>query len=206
MASASAGCAAAASDCYGPSGELAAQKFPWRVWAAWRRLTLRWIGWLTCCPAALDATLNLWFPPRHWSRTKSVCALKSIRHESETASCQVTEDRDLRIQARTRDVRRHMVAAAAGIFYPAATYLFVVGAQKRSGNISHGLLVLANSEALFFGKVTATAVIPYRNRSGERLVVWPGGNGRLLAQSSHRSVHARIRAYGSSHHGFALRV
>ena len=64
-----------------------------------------------------------------------------------------------------------MVAAAAGIFYPAATYPFVVGAQKRSGNISHGLLVLANSEALFFGKVTATAVIPYRNRSGERLVV-----------------------------------
>ena len=99
---------------------------------------------------------------------RQVCALRSIRHELETASCQVTEDRDLRIQARTRDVRRHMVAAAAGIFYPAATYLFVVGAQKRSGNISHGLLVLANSEALFFGKVTATAVIPYRNRSGER--------------------------------------
>jgi hypothetical protein len=34
------------------------------------------------------------------------CAHISNRHESETASCQVTEDRDLRIQARTRDVRR----------------------------------------------------------------------------------------------------
>ena len=32
---------------------------------------------------------------------------------------------------------------------------------------------------------------------------WPGGPGRLPAQGSHRSVLARIRAYGSSSHGFA---
>jgi hypothetical protein len=80
----------------------------------------------------------------HFSPRFSLRA-QSIRHESETASFQVTEDRDLRIQARTRDVRRHMVAAAAEIFNPAATYLVVIGAQKRSGNISRGLLVLADS-------------------------------------------------------------
>jgi hypothetical protein len=34
---------------------------------------------------------------------------------------------------------------------------------------------------------------------------WPGGPGRLLAPGSHRSVRARIRAYGSSHHAFATR-
>jgi hypothetical protein len=33
-------------------------------------------------------------------------ARRSNRHESETAPCHVTEDRDLRIQARTRDMRR----------------------------------------------------------------------------------------------------
>jgi hypothetical protein len=31
----------------------------------------------------------------------------------------------------------------------------------------------------------------------------PGGPGRLPAQGSHRPVRARIRAYGSSNHGFA---
>ena len=34
---------------------------------------------------------------------------------------------------------------------------------------------------------------------------WPGGPRRLLAPGSHRSVRARIRAYGSSHQTFASR-
>ena len=33
--------------------------------------------------------------------------------------------------------------------------------------------------------------------------VGPGGRGRLLTPGSHRPVRARIRAYGSSNHGFA---
>jgi len=35
------------------------------------------------------------------------------------------------------------------------------------------------------------------------ICAWPGGPGRLPAQGSHRSVHARIRAYGSSSNPFA---
>ena len=69
------GCAAAASDSYGPLSELAAQKFPGRARAAWRRLTRTLDR-----PAELMSrgprmpARNLRFPPRHWSRTKSVCA------------------------------------------------------------------------------------------------------------------------------------
>lgn len=39
--------------------------------------------------------------------------------------------------------------------------------------------------------------------SSGRQVPVPGGPGRLPAQGSHRPVRARIRAYGSSNHGFA---
>ncbi len=34
---------------------------------------------------------------------------------------------------------------------------------------------------------------------------WPGGPRQLPTWGSHRSVRARIRAYGSSDHGFATR-
>ena len=40
-------------------------------------------------------------------------------------------------------------------------------------------------------------------RRAERVRVGPGGPGSLPTQGSHRPVRARIRAYGSSDHGFA---
>ena len=53
---------------------------------------------------------------------RRLCALRSSRHESETASCQVTEGRVLRSQARTRDERLFTSAEKTTIREGAAAY------------------------------------------------------------------------------------
>ena len=70
-----------------------------------------------------------------------------IRHESETASCQVTEGRVLRIQARTRDERLFTSAEKTTIREGAAAYKPAVrngSSLRRGGHIDRRVHAAAN--------------------------------------------------------------